>query len=37
MGPEALLMGRTSVERVRIHVRRRVEYVAGDCGWLVEM
>jgi hypothetical protein len=25
------------VERVRMQVRLREEYVVGDCGWLVEM
>jgi len=30
MGPEALPIGRVSVDKVRIQVRRSNEYVAGD-------
>lgn len=37
IGPEGLPMGRVSLERVLIHVRRNWEYVAGEFGWLVEM
>jgi len=37
MAPEGLLDGRTSVDSVRMQVRRNREYVLGDCGWLVEM
>jgi len=33
MGPEAFPIGRVSVDKVRMQVRRSNEYVAGDCAW----
>jgi hypothetical protein len=35
-GPDGLLDGNTSVDSVRIHERRRSEYVVGESGCLVE-
>jgi hypothetical protein len=35
-GPEGLLEGSTSVDKVRMHERRSNEYVVGDRGCLVE-